>query len=1367
MVRMSRLLDEALELDEAGRREWLATLGAEHQDIAEALAEALSLGCAGTGEALSTLPKVAADAEAGLSAASGLTAGERVGPYELIKPLGAGGMAEVWLARRTDGAIKREVALKLPLLTRLRRDLEPRFAREREILAGLSHPNIARLYDAGFAQDGQPYIALEYVVGNTLTAYCDQQHLTIRERLAIFQQVLSAVQYAHTHLVIHRDLKPSNVLVTEAGQVQLLDFGIAKLLSEGEAKETELTQLGGRSLTPDYAAPEQIAGAPITTAADVYALGVMLYEILTGERPYRLKRDTRAALEEAILQTDPVPPSRAAVGETAATTRGTQTKKLSRSLKGDLDVITIKALKKSSRERYQTASALDEDIARFLAGEVVLAQPDSIAYRANKFARRHWVAIAVVGVLILTLAGGLAATSYEAKVASAQRDLALKAQLRLLTEGADQHLKNTDVAGAQGIILEVLTDPRFAQGQTPAAISVFQQTRAADAELVVLSGHGDFVNFAAYSPDSTRIVTASSDKTARIWDTRTGAQLAVLSGHSGTIYSAAYSPDGTRIVTASADKTARIWDARTGAQLAVLSGHGSTVYTAAYSPDGTRIVTASSDKTARIWDARSGAQLAVLSGHGGFVRTAAYSPDGTRIVTASLDNTAGIWDARTGTRLAVLSGHGSSIESAAYCPDGTRIVTASADRTARIWDARTGVQLTVISGHRGWVYSAAYSPDGTRIVTASNDNTARIWDARTGAQLAVLSGHGGAVESAAYSPDGTRIVTASEDRSGRIWDARTGAQLTVLSGHGSIVESAAYSPDGTRIVTASLDNSARIWDAGTGAPLAVLSGHGGSVESAAYSPDDTRIVTASLDHTVRIWDARSGAQLAVLSGHGGSVASAAYSPDGTRIVTASTDKTARIWDARTGAQLAVLSGHGGTIYSAAYSPDGTRIVTASLDHTARIWDARTGTQLAVLSHSNTVGTAAYSPDGTRIVTASNDNTARIWDARTFAQLTVLSGHGGSVTSAAYSPDSTRIVTASDDNSARIWDARTGAQLAVLSGHGSSVESAAYSPDGTRIVTSSEDNTARIWDARIPGTIAEQILWDAAAQTDPLSAVDRDKLGLPTDARVRTSGNGSACDMAAAAFYDPVRLASGTSQSNINADIASPACAAETSEPAHAVRLDYQWARALVAKNDLSAARRQLEFAVSKGYRAAGVDLGNLLTDPTAGMLDPQRAVLLYEKAWRDGVPAAAFALGHLYESGFPGAAIKFQTDSEKAWAWYQKGADAGEPNALARFGEREEISALAAKDTSTANARLLEAFRFYAAAAERAHAEVWPDEAWRHWRYRRATLARLLARAGMMQEVADAYLGVWTRYASHSSTLSERLASLLHHHGTE
>jgi WD40 repeat protein/serine/threonine protein kinase len=1368
--RLSTLWDESIEMAPEQLDAWLAALVRSEPK----LAGLLRVLCASQEESrerrfLETSDLVARHVAALVEADPGLI-GKQFGPYRVLALLGHGGMGSVWLAERADGLFTRQVALKLIHPALKSRVMSERFAREREILGSLTHPNIARLLDAGFAEDGQSYLALDYVAGTPLTTYCDEHRLSVRERLDLFRQVLSAVQYAHAHLVIHRDLKPANILVTEEGQVQLLDFGIAKLLSEREAKETELTQLGGRALTPDYAAPEQIAGTPITTAADVYSLGVMLYELLAGQRPYKLKRDSRGALEEAILQSDPVPPSRATLDEADAAARSTTAKKLSSILRGDLDAIVIKALKKSPAERYATANAFGEDIERFQRGDVVLAQPDSVAYRALKFARRHWVGIAAVGALLLTLAGGLVATSYEAKIAAVQRDAAavqrdaaLQAQSRLLTEVAAQHLKDSDVAGAQGLILEVLTNPEFAAARTPAAISTFQDIRAADAQLTVLSGHRDRVYSAAYSPDGTRIVTASYDKTARIWNAHTGAQLAILSGHGAGVACAAYSPDGLRVVTASFDRTARIWDAHTGAQLGVLSGHGDFVLSAAYSPDGTRIVTTSADKTARIWDAQTGAQLTVLSGHDDRIYVAAYSPDGSRIVTASNDKTARIWDAHSGKQLTVLLGHGNGVYSAAYSPDGARIVTGSIDKTARIWDARTGTQLAVLLGHGSGVTSVAYSPDGALIVTASADKTARIWDAHAGRQVALLSGHGEFIYRVAYSRDGTRIVTASADKTARIWDAHTGAQLTVLLGHGDRVHSAAYSPDGSRIVTGSADKSACIWDAHTGARLARLSGHGDSVLSAAYSPDGTRIATASADKTARIWDASAGTQLTVLSGHDSAVESVAYSPDGSRIVTASLDKTARVWDARTGAQLAVLSGHGDRVYSAAYSPDSTRIVTAGNDKTARIWDAHSGKQLMVLlGHGSGLYTAAYSPDGTRIVTASIDKTARIWDARTGAQLAVLSGHQDIVGSAGYSRDGTRIVTASADKTARVWDAHNGGQLTVLLGLGDFVDSAAYSPDGTRIVTASDDRTVRIWEGRVPATLDGQIAWEAAAQTDVLSDVDRTRLGLPPDTRTRiTSSQGSPCDQAAAAFYDPDRLASGAAQSDINADVANSACAAEAAEPGHAVRLDYQWGRALWARHDAAGARRQFELAASKGYPAARMDLADLLLDGTAGGVDAQRAILLYEKALRDGVPIAAFALGHLYEAGVPGAGLKFQTDPSLAWAWYQKGADAGEPTALARFGEREEQSALAVEDPSKAHALLLSAFRFYAAAAEHAHDEAWPDEVWRHWRHRRATLARLLAREGMMSQVADEYSSVREHMISHKPPLWEETKTKL------
>jgi serine/threonine-protein kinase len=370
-ARIEAALDEILALPEA---QWAqASLRLAGGDTA-LLAEIESL-LASSGGIDPVLDRPVTDANSALI-------GKRFGPYGVLALLGHGGMGSVWLAERVDGLFARKVALKLVHPALIGQVMTERFTREREILASLNHANIARLLDAGFAEDGQPYLALEYVAGSPLTTYCDEHRLSIRARLELFRQVLGAVQYAHAHLLIHRDLKPENILVTADGQAQLLDFGIAKLLTEGEAKETELTQMGGRALTPDYAAPEQIAGAPITTAADVYALGVMLYELLTGERPYKLKRDSRGALEEAILRADPVAPSRAALSEAAAAARATTAKKLSSALRGDLDTIAAKALKKSPTERYATANAFGEDIARFLRGDGVLAQPDTVAYRA-------------------------------------------------------------------------------------------------------------------------------------------------------------------------------------------------------------------------------------------------------------------------------------------------------------------------------------------------------------------------------------------------------------------------------------------------------------------------------------------------------------------------------------------------------------------------------------------------------------------------------------------------------------------------------------------------------------------------------------------------------------------------------------------------------------------------------------------------------------------------------------------------------------------------------------------------------------------------------------------------------------------------
>ncbi len=377
--------------------------------------------------------------------ANELRAGTRVGPYELIRPLGAGGMAEVWFARRADGAFKREVALKLPRSTHQRKDLELRFCNERDILASLEHPFIARFYDAGIDPNGLPYVAMEYVPGQPLTSWCDAHQLSISARLELFIQVLEAVQYAHEKLILHRDLKPSNIFVTESGQVRLLDFGVAKLLESEEAEQTQLTKIYGHALTPDYASPELLRRDPVDARSDIYSLGVVLFELLSGARPYRLK--SARSIGQLALAIDSVDVKRPStqIDQAAIEGRATTLDRLTRQVRGDLDAIALKALARESAERYPSAIALADDLRRFLAGKPIHALPARITYRLRKLVLRNKTVVAIAAAAVVTILGSVGYTFYRetapsraAATATAWRESIAVLPFVDMSEGHDQ-----------------------------------------------------------------------------------------------------------------------------------------------------------------------------------------------------------------------------------------------------------------------------------------------------------------------------------------------------------------------------------------------------------------------------------------------------------------------------------------------------------------------------------------------------------------------------------------------------------------------------------------------------------------------------------------------------------------------------------------------------------------------------------------------------------------------------------------------------------------------------------------------------------------------------------------------------------------
>jgi WD40 repeat protein len=633
---------------------------------------------------------------------------------------------------------------------------------------------------------------------------------------------------------------------------------------------------------------------------------------------------------------------------------------------------------------------------------------------------------------------------------------ALIGQSRFLAQHARDALAAHDYAKAALLALEALPDPGsenprpIVDGIAPILFDALTGLR----ERVVLAEQTHAVKSASFSPDGKRLVTASYDTTARLWDAETGKEIVALKGHTSSVESASFSPDGKRVVTASQDETARLWDAQTGKELAVLANND-PVLDASYSPDGKRILTRLHGSTL-LWDAQTGKEIA--DHFHGLVMTASFAADGKHVVTAHNVGPARIWDAATGKEVAVLDMDWS--ESASFSPDSERVLITRQDATARIWDVATRKEIIVLQGHGAEVVSASFSPDGKRVVTASADDTARLWDAQTGQEIAVLKGHTAVVRKASFSPDGKRVVTASADKTARLWDAQTGKEVAVLNGSAGSVLSATFNPDGKSVVTVTDDGTARIWNAETSNDAVVLDGRMVILWHASFVEDGRRVATVTFDDPkIRIWDAASGKEIAALKGN---IADelAVVGPDGKRVVAMS-----RLWDIETGQDIADLKVDGKSV-AVRFSPNGNRIVAISYDTAPRVLDARTGREVAVLrGHTDVLTEATFSPDAKCVVTASQDRTARVWDAESGKEIAVLKGHTDAVLSAAFSPDRERVVTTSEDRTARVWDVETGREIVALQGHGGGVFSALFSPDGTRVVTTSSDKTARLWDAK--------------------------------------------------------------------------------------------------------------------------------------------------------------------------------------------------------------------------------------------------------------------------------------------------------------
>jgi len=995
--------------------------------------------------------------------------------YEILGELGRGGMGVVYKARQVG--LGRLVALKMILSGAHagREDLE-RFRTEAEAIARLQHPNIVQVHEVG-QHDGKPFFSLEFCTGGSLDRQLDGTPLKPLDAAQLVQTLAQAMQAAHEKNVIHRDLKPANVLLAEDGTPKITDFGLAKKLDA--AGQTASGAIMG---TPSYMAPEQAGGKSkeIGPAVDVYALGAILYELLTGRPPFKAVTALDTILQ--VVSDDPVPP-----------------RQLQSGTPRDLETICLKCLHKQPGKRYATAAALAEDLKRFQEGRPVQARPVGRVERGWRWCRRNPVVAGLTATVALVLLLGASVGIGLAVWALAEKDRAETSLYvnRITLAQVEWEHGSTQLAWGH---LEAC--PQNLRGWEHDYLA----TRFNKNTFHAPTRENYHLKSVAFSTDGKRIVSGGvhadgqlNSGYVKVWDLATGAETLTLKGHTGTVYSVSFSPDGKRIVSGGGKINEpgelKVWDANSGTETLTLKGHTNWVNSVSFSPDGKRIVSASIDGAVKVWDADKGTEMRSLKGGGG--TSVAFSADGKRIVGSGGGMAVEVWDAERGTETLSLKGHTLPVNCVAISPDGKRIVSGSQDNTVKVWDADKGTEMLSLKGHTDWVNSVAFSPDGKRIVSVSGDKTGKVWDADKGTEIFTLKGHFEPILSVAFSSDGKRIVSGSRDGAVKIWDAFKGTDpLSIKNPIGGFA-SVAFSPDGKHIVSGSADHKVKVWDADKGTEILTLNGHTGPVHSVAFSPDSKRIVSGAGEGKkpgeVMVWDTDKGTETFSLKGHTDGVTSVAFSPDGKRIVSGSYDTTVKVWDAEKGTETLTLKRHNNGVLSVAFSADGKRIVSGMYcgfstyghygkisgpDGSVKVWDADKGTEILSLNrHTGPVSCVAFSADGRRIVSASYDNTVKVCDAYKGTEILSLQRHTGWIDSVAISPDGKRIVSGSDDNTVKIWDADKGIETLSLSGHTDRVTSVAFSADGKRIVSASGDRFDRN-----PGQIK---VWDADKGTEIL------------------------------------------------------------------------------------------------------------------------------------------------------------------------------------------------------------------------------------------------------------------------------------------
>jgi len=1127
----------ALQLKSAAEREaYLKEVCASHPELLDRVRTLLKANAIEDGF-LETplLEATVAVGDASLTEGPGVV----IGRYKLLERIGEGGMAVVYMAEQ-EQPVQRKVALKIIKLGMDTRTVIARFEAERQALALMDHPSIAKVFDGGATETGRPYFVMELVRGVPITEYCDQNKLSTRGRLDLFIQVCQAIQHAHQKGVIHRDIKPSNILVTlhDGTPVpKVIDFGIAK------ATESRLTDktLFTRSLTfvgtPTYMSPEQadMSGLDIDTRADIYALGVLLYELLTGRTPFESRELLRTSLEDCrrmIREKEPTRPSTRVSTlphedlTTTAERRQTEPAQLIRLLRTDLDWITMKCLEKDRTRRYETASGLVLDIRRHLDGEAVWARPPSTRYRVQKFVRRNKVIVAIASIVVLA---AIVSTWQAIRATRAEREqsrlrgavqeaLQEEAQQRQRAEAQEwaalRRAYNSDMTLAQqalgannyGRVVNLLDryrpksqEPDFRQWEWR---YFWNQTRS-DAAFA-LPQQPDAITRVALSPDSRLLVSTDMSGRLKLWELSKRTELMVLQEPGLDPQVFAFSHDGARLATlikrGRQSASVQVWTVaeRKMATEFPCSGRISAL---AFSPADTGLLLIGQDLTVHNWDFQKRQLERVLP--------ALPAPGwGTGLVTLSSDRQRiaflegeriRVLDLTTGSEIAVLGAFPGGTWSLAFSPDGKLLAagpsSAETSTEIKLFSLASGQELRRLVGHVSWVPALTFTPDGKQLVSAGADQTIRIWDVAQGREQVALHGHLSEIYRVTVSSDGNTIVSGCKDGTILIWDAKHIERRNRFETLSVPVADLVFLPNSREMLGVNSNGAVTLWDLPTLQERESIEALGREVKHLLVSSDGTRVFAGTHRGEVIVLDWPTRHVITTLkedSGRGGPLAPVGLIDRNRTLVVTVAGSTIRLldtasWQSRAQWHIEEAGPWPGK-RPRVFAEEGL-LAAGELRGPLHFLSLPTGQAWRIETIKPWgASDVAFSPDGRLLATSSLEGIIRLWNTSSHEVVDVLRGHLIGVNVVVFSPDGQRLASGSQgDEAVKLWDLPTRQEVATLPGEGLISGGLAFSPEGTVLVGINAQGKAHIWRAPSLNEIAASERQSDLGQPAPQAA----------------------------------------------------------------------------------------------------------------------------------------------------------------------------------------------------------------------------------------------------------------------------------------